>query len=137
MRKRVVLRLSSLGRWILGVITVAAPLSVHAIDSNQVGKIFTVGGTSGMITGNGTLAYFVGTFLNGTIYNKLLWFLTAAAIASVVYGGFAYITSAGDTDKASQAKSIIIYSILGIIVLTGALYLMQIMFNLVQSNGAV
>lgn len=48
------------------------------------------------------------------------WFLILAALAAavfIIYGGVKYITSATDEEAASEAKSIILYAVLGLIVI--------------------
>jgi hypothetical protein len=39
------------------------------------------------------------------------------ALVSLLYGGFLYITSQGEENKAEKAKTIILYSIIGIIII--------------------
>lgn len=53
------------------------------------------------------------------VENIFSWFLLLIAILSVVaiiYAGITYITSAGNEEQATRAKSIITYAIIGIIV---------------------
>ena len=47
------------------------------------------------------------------------------AVAMLVYGGFIYITSAGDEQKAKQGQSIITYAVIGIIITLGALVIVR------------
>ncbi len=42
--------------------------------------------------------------------------LAGIAFISVVYGGFKYVLSQGESDKIKKAKDIILYSIIGLIV---------------------
>lgn len=39
------------------------------------------------------------------------------ALAFFIYGGFLYITAAGDTEQIEKAKKIIVYAIIGIVVI--------------------
>lgn len=41
----------------------------------------------------------------------------AVALAMIVYGGFLYISAAGDESQIKKAKTVIIYAIIGIIVI--------------------
>ena len=51
-----------------------------------------------------------------TILNFFLFFLGVIATAFVIYGGFIYVTSAGDDGKTDEAKKIITYAAIGIFV---------------------
>lgn len=39
------------------------------------------------------------------------------AVAVVIYGGFLYITSAGDEDKAAHGKRVILYAVIGLVLI--------------------
>ena len=57
----------------------------------------------------------VGMF--NTIYNITNWVffvMTLIAVLMIVYGGFTYITAAGDPAKAGTGKSILTYAIIGL-----------------------
>ncbi len=47
------------------------------------------------------------------------------AVIMVIYGGFLYITSAGDETKAKQATSTLTYAIIGIIVAFAAIIIVR------------
>lgn len=53
-------------------------------------------------------------FLNN-IKNYLLGFVGALAVLMIIYGGFQYITAAGNTAKAESAKKTLTYSIFGLL----------------------
>lgn len=46
-----------------------------------------------------------------------LSFLAVLTVVAMVYGGYTYITAAGDEQKTSQGKRIIIYAIIGVMVI--------------------
>ncbi len=48
------------------------------------------------------------------------------AVLYLIYGGFIYITSAGNADKAKQAKATILYAVIGLIVIALALVIVQV-----------
>ena len=52
-----------------------------------------------------------------TIVNVLLGFLGIIAILIVLYGGFLWMTAAGNEDKVDQAKKIITAGIIGLIII--------------------
>ncbi len=53
----------------------------------------------------------------GTMINYFLFFLGLLCTTMIIYGGFIYITSAGDDGKTEEAKKILIYSAVGILVI--------------------
>lgn len=52
-----------------------------------------------------------------TLINFFLTFLGLLAVAIIIYGGFLYVSSAGNTEKTDQAKKIITYAAIGIVVI--------------------
>ena len=52
-----------------------------------------------------------------TIIKTGLTLVGAVALAMVVYGGFLYISAAGDESQIKKAKTVLIYAIIGIIVI--------------------
>jgi len=51
------------------------------------------------------------------IVNFVLALVGVIALAFLVYGGFVYITSAGNEDRVEQAKSIVVNAVIGIVVI--------------------
>ena len=52
-----------------------------------------------------------------TIVNTLLGFVSVIALIFFIWGGFQYITSAGDEQKAEGAKKTLIYATIGLVVI--------------------
>jgi len=52
-----------------------------------------------------------------TIVNFILSFLGIIAVLFVIYGGFLYVTSAGNSEKVDQGKKIITYAVVGIVII--------------------
>ncbi len=52
-----------------------------------------------------------------TIVNFFLTFLGLLAVVMVIYGGFLYVSSAGNEESVGKAKKILLYAGLGIIVI--------------------
>lgn len=48
--------------------------------------------------------------------NVLLYITGVLAVVMIIYGGFTYMTSAGDAAKVHKGKTILIYSIVGLII---------------------
>ena len=57
----------------------------------------------------------IGTTI-GEVVNIFLYFVGAVAVIVVIWGGFQYITSSGDSQKATTAKNTIMYAVIGIVV---------------------
>ena len=51
------------------------------------------------------------------VLNFALTFVGLIAVAMLIYGGFRYLTSAGNEETTKQAKRIILYAIIGIVVI--------------------
>lgn len=61
-----------------------------------------------------------GTDLATIFQNIITWALYiggGVAVIYIIYGGFTYITSAGDTEKAEQGKHTLTYAIIGVILI--------------------
>lgn len=52
----------------------------------------------------------------GTVVDLLLYFVGALSVIMIIYGGFKYVTSAGDTSAVASAKNTILYAVIGVIV---------------------
>ncbi len=70
-----------------------------------------------------------------TIVEYALKFLGLLAVIMIIYGGFLYVTSAGDTTKTDTAKKIIIYAIIGIIVILVSYALVNTILGAAQSGN--
>lgn len=62
----------------------------------------------------------------------LTFVVGAAAVIGIIWAGFKYITSGGDSNKVANAKSTLIYALIGIAVVG----LAQVLVHLVLSNAA-
>ncbi len=69
----------------------------------------------------------------GPLARKIVNFFTivvgAIAIIMVIYGGFRYITSGGDSGKVGSAKNTLIYAIVGLIIVALAQVLVHFVIN--------
>ena len=55
------------------------------------------------------------------------------AVIMIIYGGFRYITSGGDSGNVSNAKNTILYAIIGLIIVALAQFIVKFVLN--TSNG--
>lgn len=60
-----------------------------------------------------------------TAVDLLSWVVGIAAVFVVIFGGFRYITAAGDSSKISSAKDTILYALIGIAVVAMAQILVR------------
>lgn len=73
-----------------------------------------------------------------SIVNYLLGVLGIIFITLVIYGGFVYMTAMGDSDKISNAKSIIISASIGVaIILASYSFTYFIVQNLTQATTGI
>ncbi len=68
-----------------------------------------------------------------TITKWLLSLVGTIAVISLLYGGFLYITSQGEEDKAEQAKNIILYSVIGIIIIGISAIIVNVVISVATS----
>lgn len=81
--------------------------------SNQAceGVIAVAGGTCGIDDSSGK----VNTLVN-TIINIFSWVVGVLAVIMLIYGGFRFVTSAGDSAKLTSARQTIIYALVGLVI---------------------
>lgn len=87
----------------------------------------TISGSTGAWTGSFRQAIL-------TVINFFLFFLGLVATIFVIYGGFLYITAGGDDTKAENAKKILMYAVIGIIVCLMSFALINTVTNLGGGN---
>lgn len=69
------------------------------------------------------------------IVSGLLLLVAVVALAVLVWGGFAYITSLGDETKTASAKKIILYAIVGLIVIGLAALVVNVAVELIGAGN--
>lgn len=67
-----------------------------------------------------------------SIVKWLLSLIGTIAVISLLYGGFLYITSQGEENKAEKAKNIILYSVIGIIIIGLSAIIVNVVISLTQ-----
>lgn len=55
------------------------------------------------------------------------------AVLFIIIGGFRYVTSQGNSDATKTAREMIIYSVVGLVIITMAFAIVQIVINVVAS----
>lgn len=56
------------------------------------------------------------------------------AVVMIIFGGFRYITSGGDSGNISNAKNTIIYAIIGLVIVALAQFIVQFVLNRASSG---
>lgn len=87
---------------------------------------------------NNTAPSGVPTELEGTVMNitnYILGFVTLIATLIIIYGGVLYLTSAGNEDLISKAKTTIVYGIVGIIVCGLAYAMVTVVGTVLGGSG--
>lgn len=69
--------------------------------------------------------------LNG-IVNGVFFIAGAVSIIFVIIGGIRYIMSQGDAQNLSRAKNTILYALVGLVVVTSAFFIVQIVIKTAQ-----
>ena len=64
------------------------------------------------------------------IINWVLFFLGLITTGFIIYGGFLYVTSAGNNENIEKAKKLIIYAIIGLIVIILAAVLVDAILDI-------
>jgi hypothetical protein len=93
----------------------------YAVTGNTAG---TDCGTSG--TGSGTTDL---STLAGKIVNIFSVVVGVVAVIMIIYGGFRYITSGGDSGSVGNAKNTLIYAIVGLIIVALAQIIVHYVLN--------
>ena len=69
--------------------------------------------------------------------NTFLYIIGALAIIMIIYGGFKYITSAGDSTGVTSAKNTIMYAVIGLIVTVLAGFIANFAVTAFESESLV
>ncbi|MFH0834606.1 MAG: pilin [Patescibacteria group bacterium] len=70
-----------------------------------------------------------------SMINWVLLFLGLIATGFLIYGGFLYITSAGNDENINKAKKLIMYAAIGIVVILLASVLINALVDMVSATG--
>ena len=111
---------------------VAVPMAAYA---DQIGDCLSQG--SDLTTGNGSVCQPANTS-TGTqkiqdivtvIVNIFSVIVGIVAVIMIIWGGFKYITSGGDSGNITSAKNTIIYAIIGLVVVALAQFIVQFVLD--------
>jgi len=111
----------------------SSSVSYNSYTSGNSGGSTTI--TMPTVTSTGTLANpITSTSFAALLDNVINWILNIALVLApliIVYGGFLYMTAAGDANKVSQGKNVVLYAVIGFILALLAKSLIGIFTDLV------
>lgn len=70
------------------------------------------------------------------IINWALAIAFLAAVVVLIYGGFLYITSAGNTDSATKGKTAITNALIGVVIIVLSYVIVQIVYRFVSGSAS-
>lgn len=80
-----------------------------------------------------------GTDINGIvnfIVDTFSWIVGIVSVIMIIFGGFRYITSGGDSSKVTNAKNTIIYAIIGLVIVALAQFIVNFVVSKATTTGA-
>jgi len=120
----------------LAVIPVVAPVAVQAADIGnnlKCGSNLDASGSgcnSNVTTGSSNLNNVITDIVN--IFSVVVGIVS---VIMIIYGGFRYVTSGGDSGNVSSAKNTIIYAVIGLVVVALAQFIVQFVLDKVTTIG--
>ena len=127
---------------ILGL-TMMAPGIVPGLVAVAAADNITTGLCAGTNTATGgTTTSCTNTSGNGSLQaiatkavNIFSMIVGAIAVVMVIYGGFKYITSGGESGNVSSAKNTLIYAIVGLLIVALAQFIVHFVLSTASSTG--
>jgi cytochrome bd-type quinol oxidase subunit 2 len=120
----------------LAIVPVLAPVAVSAADIGgqlKCGSNLDASGTgcdSNVTTGSSNLNNVITDIVN--IFSVIVGIVS---VIMIIYGGFRYVTSGGDSGNVSSAKNTIIYAVIGLVVVALAQFIVQFVLDKVTTIG--
>ncbi|TSC71939.1 MAG: Uncharacterized protein G01um101438_825 [Parcubacteria group bacterium Gr01-1014_38] len=69
------------------------------------------------------------------VVNYVLALAGVLALAAIVYGGFLYITAAGNQDRVEAGKNAVTYSVIGLVVIGLSYAILTFIFDALTKGG--
>lgn len=70
-----------------------------------------------------------------TIVNIFSLIVGIVSVIMIIFGGFKYITSGGDSGKVSEAKNTIVYAVIGLVIVAFAQFIVQFVLDRVTQQA--
>ena len=122
----------------LAIVPALVPVAVSAATTD-IGNNLKCGSNLD-VTGSGCNSTVSGSTsnVNNIIHNVVNFFsviVGVVAVIMIIYGGFRYITSGGDSGNVGSAKNTIIYAVVGLVIVAIAQFIVQFVLNQVTTIG--
>jgi len=116
------------------------PITTYAAESNNITNGLCVGANSAAGQGGGDCTAGGNDnddlkALAAKVVNIISLLVGIVAIIMIIYGGFRYITSGGDSGRVGNAKNTLIYAIIGLIIVALSQFIVH--YVLTTSTNAV
>ncbi|HSX00160.1 MAG TPA: pilin [Patescibacteria group bacterium] len=140
LRKKIIITGAALSLLLLPAMLVPAAVSAQDNANVNIGNCLSQG--SGLTTGTGgtcTAAPDTGTQkiqdIVTLVVNIFSIVVGIVAVIMIVFGGFKYITSGGDSGNITSAKNTIVYAVIGLVVVALAQFIVKFVLNKVSTAG--
>lgn len=114
-------------------VALTLPVAAFATDVTAGDSMFSQGATD-TTAASGLSSVTFGTLLQ-TFINWSLYIIGGLGVLGFVYAGFLYITAGGDDTKIGEAKKMMTYAIIGIVVALLGLIVATTVNNLLNSSA--
>ena len=122
----------------LALIPVAVPAAYAATDNPDINGNLACGSNLSVQTNNCTGDLSTGTDQIQRIVTMVINIFSVVvgivAVIMIIYGGFKYITSGGDSGNITSAKNTIVYAIIGLVVVALAQFIVKFVLDKVISS---
>lgn len=124
----------AIGVPVLAPVTASALCSGKIQEGLQTGINGTTGSTTGCtaVTGDGAGSI---TALAKKVVNIFSLIVGVVAVIFVIYGGFRYITSGGDSGNVGNAKNTLIYALVGLVIVALAQLIVRYVLTTAVAAG--
>lgn len=114
----------------------AGPIAgCNNLDQQVQNGISNATGDSNTCGGGGTVQSGISAIAK-TAVNILSIVVGAAAVIMLIYAGFRYISSGGESGSVSSAKNALIYAIVGLVIVALAQVIVHLVFNTATNIGS-
>ena len=110
-----------------------APVVLPQVAQAQLVKQFVNGcpADTGIRCSEGSVAAIFRLIINWALAIAFL-----AAVVVLIYGGFLYITSAGNTESATKGKTAITNALIGVVIIVLSYVIVQIVYRFVSGSAS-
>lgn len=117
---------------VLAVPAMASAVTSNNITTNTCTGVQTATGSAAQCNNPGGTQTTVNNIIT-TVINIFSIVVGAVSVVMIIFGGFRYITSGGDSTKVNSSKNTILYAVIGLVVVALAQFIVQ--FVLTKSQG--